>query len=367
MIGKSFGKNDILKSVGGALARIPIERWQMYTRFLFTIGVIAATAIPVHAQSRRANMVRGGNPDRGKCTIEVVVDGVAEIEIHGDSATLRNVSGQQPQWRRFECNSPLPPNPVDFRFSGVDGRGRQELVRDPREGGLAVVQIEDPQAGSEGYTFDLTWSNAGGVSNGRDPRYDQRNDPRNEPNPGNDRGGDRNGNRRFPVDQALRICQDAIRQQAADRFRGAELTFRRIAMDDNPDRRDYVTGILEVGGGNFREEHRFSCSVDFDSGRVRSANLDSGGGDRNGDRRGSDQVSGLAVQACQRAVDQRIRRLGYVRVDFGQLNVDDRPGRNDWIVGNARAEGRDRRDSFDFSCSMNLQNGYVRSVDVTRR
>ncbi len=336
----------------------------MYTRFLLTIGTIAAIAIPVHAQTRRADMSRGGNSDRGKCTIEVVVDGVAEVEIHGDSATLRNVSGQQPQWRRFECSSPLPPNPADFRFSGVDGRGRQQLVRDPREGGIAVVQIEDPQGGAEGYTFDLTWSNAGGFSNGRDPR----NQPNTGyPNPGYNRGGDRNGNLRFTADQAIRVCQDAIRQQASDRFRGAEVMFRRIAMDENSDRRDLVTGFLEVGGGNFREEHRFSCSVDFESGRLRSANMDSGGGDRNGDRRAYDQNSGLAMQACQRAVDQRIRRLGYVRVDFGQLNVDDRSGRNDLIVGNARAEGRDRRDSFDFSCVMNFQNGSVRSIDVNRR
>ena len=47
--------------------------------------------------------------------------------------------------------------PRGFRFAGVDGRGRQELVRDPRNGGAAVVRIEDSQGGSEGYTFDLFW------------------------------------------------------------------------------------------------------------------------------------------------------------------------------------------------------------------
>src|SRR5260370_2783853 len=100
----------------------------------------------------------GVSTDRGKCTIEVVVDGAAEVEVRGDTANLRNLAGQPPRWRRFECNGPLPPNPLDFRFAGVDGRGRQQLVQDPRNGGVAVVRIEDPQNGSEGYTFDLFWS-----------------------------------------------------------------------------------------------------------------------------------------------------------------------------------------------------------------
>jgi hypothetical protein len=55
----------------------------------------------------------------------------------------------------------MPANPVDFRFAGVDGRGRQQLIGDPRNGGAAVVRIEDPDNGSEGYTFDLTWRNGG--------------------------------------------------------------------------------------------------------------------------------------------------------------------------------------------------------------
>src|SRR5260370_13788144 len=111
----------------------------------------------------------GVSTDRRKCTIEVVVDGAAEVEVRGDTANLRNLAGQPPQWRRFECNGRLPPNPVDFRFAGVDGRGRQQLVQDPRNGGVAVVRIEDPQSGSEGYTFDLFWSSTygGGERNSR--------------------------------------------------------------------------------------------------------------------------------------------------------------------------------------------------------
>jgi hypothetical protein len=37
------------------------------------------------------------------------------------------------------------------------------------------------------------------------------------------------------------------------------------------------------------------------------------------------------------------------------------------VLGSADAEGRYRRaDFFDFACSVNLERGAVRSVDVTR-
>jgi len=83
----------------------------------------------------------------------------------------------------------MPRNPVNFRFQGIDGRGNVQLVRDPQGGrGPAVVRIEDPKGGSEGYTFDLEWSGGtggqyGGQSGGQygngNPRYDPRygNDP----------------------------------------------------------------------------------------------------------------------------------------------------------------------------------------------
>src|ERR1044071_9850248 len=122
------------------------------------LGVIAVAAV-AGAQTfpRRAALVGGGSPNEGKCTVEVVVDGAAEVEIRGANAILRNLSGHAPQWRRFECTSPLPANPADFRFAGVDGRGNQQLLREPRNGGPAVVRIEDRDGGAEGYTFDVTW------------------------------------------------------------------------------------------------------------------------------------------------------------------------------------------------------------------
>jgi hypothetical protein len=217
----------------------------------------------------------------------------------------------------------MPANPANFRFSGVDGRGRQELVRDPRNGGVAVVQIEDKDGGAEGYTFDINWDsrqpNSGGNPNtgmapaGGQPNYQDRNrsypnaanPPANPPNyqdreqrsPGNPpvySDPDRNRNRSewqyrpnyrdsdyyrryhhaFGVDEAVRVCQQAVLTQASRRFRSNDIHFHRTAIDDNPGREDWVTGTLDIHRGPRDERFGFSCSVDFDSGRVRSAVVD---------------------------------------------------------------------------------------------
>jgi hypothetical protein len=255
----------------------------------------------VNAQNvqRRANITGGGSPDQGKCTVEVVVDGAAEVEIRGDSANLRNLSGQPPQWRRFQCTSPMPPNPGEFRFAGVDGRGSQQLVRDPRSGGSAVVRIEDPPSGSEGYTFDIFWSGGGRNYSGQDrggppPREQDRGfdglPPRND-DPDRDRDRDREGDRdrdrdrRFTADQAIRVCQDWVRDEAGRRLGNARIDFRRTAMDDNPGRNDWVLGTFAAQGRYGRQDfYRFSCSVDFETGRVRSADFREADQDRDRDR-----------------------------------------------------------------------------------
>jgi hypothetical protein len=320
----------------------------MNVRFLLAVTALAAISGPLGAQEQRRAALRGGGGNQGKCTIEVVVDGAAEVEIHGDSAMLRTTAGLPAQWRRFECSAPMPANPPGFRFSGVDGRGRQDLIRDPRNGGAAVVRIEDPQGGSEGYTFDVTWDNRGGYPDTQDRnRRDERDRPP--------------ISRRFTTDEAVRVCQDSVRRQAMERFRTQDIVFRRTALDDNPGRNDWVVGSLEARRGGRTDLARFSCSVNFDNGQVRSAQIDPMEERREG------RSNSQALQSCQRAVEERVRRDGYSRADFTSINVDDRPGRNDWIIGRVKGEGRGRWEEFEFSCSVNLENGVVRSVDLRRR
>ena len=232
----------------------------MYPKLLAPgLMIVAVAGLRAQPPNMMRASIRGGGGDEGKCTIEVVVDDAAEVEIRGDRANLRTLAGQPAQWRRFECNRPMPDRMADFRFKGIDGRGRQELIRDPRGGGPAVVRIEDPQSGREGYTFDLIWHEGGGYF----------------PDGPRDRFPDRREDRRFSVDRAVDLCRDAVRDQAYRRLGARDVNFRRINLDDNPGRRDWVVGTFEIPRGRRdRDLFQFACSVDFDSGRIRSVQID---------------------------------------------------------------------------------------------
>lgn len=130
--------------------------------------IVVSSQVSAQEDRIRAN-IRGGSGD-GKCTFEVEIDEVAEVEIRGDQGYLRTISGSPARWRRLDCNQALPYSPNNFKFQGVDGRGRQELLRDPNSNqGVAVIRLEDPKQGREGYTGDIMWrggsnepSNSGG-------------------------------------------------------------------------------------------------------------------------------------------------------------------------------------------------------------
>ena len=146
-------------------------------KLLITVSLFCTVSLARDVRTMRAN-ITGGGGESGKCTIEVRVDQVAMVEIAGDEGRLITEQGQPSEWRRMVCTAPLPRNVADFRFRGVDGRGRQELVSDPRSNrGVAVIRIEDPKGGSEGYTFDIEWNG------GNDRPADRRDD--------RDRGNDR--------------------------------------------------------------------------------------------------------------------------------------------------------------------------------
>jgi hypothetical protein len=260
----------------------------MQNRIWVAIGTMAlVSSASAQNYQRQATITGGGRPDNGKCTIEVVVDDVAQVEIRGATANLHTISGQPSQWRRFECNAVMPPNPQNFRFQGIDGRGRQTLVRDPRNGSAAVVEIDDKDGGAEGYTFDIMWGgyNGGPVTGGPPPVYDR--------DRANDRGGDngwrepdyRPGYREgdyfrrwghgFGTDEAIRVCESAALNRARDRFRTNDVHLLGSRIDDGPGRNDWVIGRLDVHlRGDREERYRFSCSVDFMNGTVRTLDLD---------------------------------------------------------------------------------------------
>jgi hypothetical protein len=318
-------------------------------RCLLSLTTATVFVLPICAQTaeRRATFTGGGGNDAGKCTIEVYVDGSADVEIRGDRGFLRTLSGQPAQWRRFECSGPMPTNPGEFRFSGVDGRGRQELVQDPSRGrgGPAVVRIQDSNGGAEGYTFDLVWRGQGLVSN-----------PVGQPRDGRDRGG--------PPNDAARACQNAIRERANQQYGFRDIDFRGVNTDDNPGRNDAIIGSFDVRRGNDRDTYRFSCSVDLANGRVRGVEISPG---RDSER--ADRYAGRndAISACQRAAEQRIERDGYRNVQFGSLDADNR--RDGGIAGTATGQrgNNGRGYNFEIRCSVNPDNGQIRSLQVNRR
>jgi hypothetical protein len=220
-----------------------------------TTAMMVVLAHPAFGNTipRRATIVGGGG-GFPRCTIEVMVDGSAEVEIFADSGQLTTLSGRDASGRQYQCSAPLPHMPLDFRLFAVEGRGSVRVVREPRSNsGRAVVRIDDPQGGSARYRFDFQWQGAsgGGWSPGPPP----------------DRGPGRGG---FPM--AMRACQDSVTANLNQQGY-PYVNFTGTTPDDNPGRHDWVTGSVTATRRFGSSMFTFSCSVDFNSGRVRSVDV----------------------------------------------------------------------------------------------
>jgi len=90
-----------------------------------------------------------------------------------------------------------------------------------------------------------------------------------------DRGPENHADRQYSPDQAVQTCKDSVQQEAHERFGAAAVTFRQTNIDNNPGRNDWVVGTVGIKTSRWRprEVYRFSCSVDFSTGRVRSAHI----------------------------------------------------------------------------------------------
>lgn len=322
------------------------------------LGAAAAAMLVAQAptvESRRAT-IRGQSGDWGKCTIEVVVDVAADVEIYGDGARLRTLGGQPSQWRRMECTGPLTVNPTDFKFTGVDGRGRQTLVQDPRQNrGVAVVRIEDSKGGSEGYTFDIEWRGGSAPSSGS---YVGGYNPEGS-------GVLQPGGGYTPSPQMVSACQNAARDRTIRDFGVRDLVFGNTYRDSTQGRQEWIVGTFDTGRLTRRDNFRFACWMDWNSGRVRSVEVAraTGGGGFPGSGN-----SRQAVRICQDAATARAQQDGYSDVRLRWAEGDDRPGRQDRVEGTVSARGRDGYQYFmDFSCSMDFNTGQLRRIDVRTR
>ena len=286
-----------------------------------------------HAQTIRATITGGDSNGDGKCTFEVEVDGAAEVEIRGDQGNIRQLSGQSARWRRLTCNQPLPNNPGNFRFKGIDGRGEQTLVRDPNTtGGVAVIRITDPKGGSEGYTGDIEWRGGsydfGGTGNwdtGRMP-----NDP---------------WNNSINNKSAMRICKEQVAIT-----RNVRANQVRVKRGANQQDGDSIINFTFRNPNNVAKTGfcRISPTGQIVQFQIEGNDVNNRGVNRN--NRNNNNASGIfgnnynrvswnqALNVCQEEVG---RRLGVTASDVRvQHGLD--PGNGNYLV-NYQAQDRSRR------------------------
>ncbi len=350
-------------------------------RLAITAFLLTSVGFAQEFEDREAT-VRGGGGNTGKCTIEVEVDGVAEVGVKGSRGRIRTLAGAPARWRRFECDAALPNQVSDFRFRGLDGRGRQTLASDPRSNdGVAIVRIEDPRGGSHGYTFEIEWSGGSGSTGGGGffgdgPRRGQGNADgysgdssqgggfRRRPAEGSTDNSMTSGTPVTAVASVSGSCDEAVREEA--RRRG--MPYIRINARGAND------GEFEAGVDPSRDYYSFSCngrSVNINrlqAGSTASvapaapaagSNANTGGFFPSG---GSAATSATAPdQACEDAVrDQALRQYRVRTAEFGTIRQDANPGRGDFLVGTFRDS--DRGTNYFFSCRM--AGARVRSVTV---
>jgi len=204
---------------------------------ILTVATFAATAQYNgrngirYRDSGTAFTVRRTNdwsPDRrdGKCTIRVRIDDESDVELRGDQIRIRPIKGGPGRDEGSECNTPLPTSGSfrNFRFRGIDGRGTPRLVQEPgsRNYYVAVVNVQDPRGGDEGYTFELTWdwdgmggSGGGGIFPDRPTR----------PSPPSGGGIFDNGSGTLP-DVNMSTVGDGTLDDGTQRYNVVEASFR---------------------------------------------------------------------------------------------------------------------------------------------
>lgn len=352
-----------------------------------SIRLIGLSAITLLAQAQAPDQIRratlsGSSGTSGKCTIEVRVDGSAEVDIYGDSGRLRTTGGQSATWTRFQCSSGLPASMSEFRFRGIDGRGSVKLAQDPRgNNSTAVIRIDDTKDGTEGYTFDIEWSGGSGEvpsggfsSTGSWPNSSA---SRNR----NRSSSDGSWNRGNSTQSAIDLCRDEVRMRGERDYGFVNVNITSADADTSQGRRNWIRGDFREGSGTSRRSagYRFNCEVDYNSRQVRTVEIlradgsavqagTSSGAGGWGTPLPSNEGSydrTTVYRSCQDSVIARTNRDGYQNVTFNSTAVDSR--RSDWVSGTITANRGQVTDTFDFGCQMDFRSAQVRKLELTRR
>jgi hypothetical protein len=198
---------------------------------------------------RRAAVVYASDPYEGHCTVSVLVDGAADIEIRGDDATMRNVTGYPPKWQSFTCTGPRPVAAANLNLRAIEGNGQMTLTRDSYRPGLATVRVTNLEGGDRLFTFDLSWSPSRPAFNTGE------------------------ADRSSVDDDAVQSCRTAVENRIRnDGYR--YVRFGSVAMDDRAVS-DRVTGTASASDTYRTAVFDFSCRVSTIDGQVRSLNVNS--------------------------------------------------------------------------------------------
>jgi len=332
------------------------------TRFLAFFVVMVSQA-QVAEDVRRATLGNTAGTS-GKCTVGVYVDMIAEVNIFGDSGLLRTLAGQPASWTHLECTSPLPYQMTDFKFRGVEGRGTQRLVADPRTNdSIAVVRIEDPRSGAANYTFEIEWS--GGSGGYAVSGFLRSGAARPEPI----RPARRAGLRPISAERALDLCRAEVHARGERDYGLLDIDITAVGVDTSAGRSNWVTGTFTARARSAPEAaYRFNCAMDYAAGQVGVVEFLRPDGSRlqpPGATAVSTEDQARLFRACQDAAVARVNQLGYQNVQFNSTEID--PRRSGWMTGSLTARRVLVTDTFDFGCSMDFRTGRLIDVQVTRR
>lgn len=89
-----------------------------------------------------------------------IVDGVDEVILSGNSATIRHLEGQPPRDVRVSFSTPLPGAPTRVALVATDARGEIRIVQTPQpeNGYTTIVRLDDRRkSGERSYQFTLRW------------------------------------------------------------------------------------------------------------------------------------------------------------------------------------------------------------------
>jgi len=145
-----------------------------------------------------------------------------------------------------------------------------------------------------------------------------------------------------------------------------------IRLLSEPDRVTNFSAVVRIrdsDGGEGR--YHFRVSWQMDGGGV-GPGIGPGGrpGNRpdDGPGYGRPWTQGQALNLCGDAVRDRIRRdHRYINVEIQSPRTDERPGRGNWIIGDARGRNGSSVELFVFSCQVDYNAGRLLSVDVRIR